>query len=343
MDISQNCLALTKKWEEFRADAYLDPVGIPTIGYGTIRYPNRQKVQMGDVISEPEAEDLMKLECDEFAEVVNKAVTTTPNQNQFDALVCFCYNVNYRIQIQAFFDKSELRPILEALTNVLTPSITVEDFAGNVLLGQPSETSSPEYPVMAQEEMIGRVRGEKPAQIFAQLLTYLANQELLVIFDDLTGIANRRYFDRYSSQEWRRSRREASPLSLLICDLDFFKAYNDYYGHQAGDDCLRQVAEVLSQTLKRPADWVARYGGEELAVILPNTDSRGAETVAEELCLAVRELKIPHHLSEVSPQVTISIGISTLVPTQETVLENLIMAADLALYRAKATGRNCYC
>lgn len=93
MDISQNCLDLVKKWEGFRANAYLDPVGIPTIGYGTIRYPNGQKVQMGDVISEPEAEDLMKLESDEFAEVVNKAVTTTLNQNQFDALVSFCYNV----------------------------------------------------------------------------------------------------------------------------------------------------------------------------------------------------------------------------------------------------------
>jgi lysozyme len=93
MNISQNCLDLIKKWEGFRSEAYLDPVGIPTIGYGTIRYPNRQKVQMGDIISEPEAEDLMKLECDEFAEVVNRVVAATLNQNQFDALVSFCYNV----------------------------------------------------------------------------------------------------------------------------------------------------------------------------------------------------------------------------------------------------------
>lgn len=251
--------------------------------------------------------------------------------------------INNTLQLQRLLNKSELRPILEALLDVLNSSITVEDLAGNVLLGQPSETSFPEYPVTAQEQMIGWVRGEEPAPILAQLLTYLANQESLVIFDDLTGIANRRYFNRYLSQEWRRSSRETSPLSLLICDLDFFKAYNDYYGHQAGDDCLRQVAGVISQTLKRPADLVARYGGEELAVILPNTDSQGAETVAEELCLAVRGLQIPHHLSEASSHVTISIGISTLVPTQETVLENLIMAADMALYRAKATGRNRYC
>ncbi|MCU0535732.1 MAG: glycoside hydrolase family protein [Hydrococcus sp. Prado102] len=93
MNISQNCLDIIKKWEGFRANAYLDPVGIPTIGYGTIRYPNKQKVQMGDIISEQEAEDLMKLECDEFAEVVNRTVTASLNQNQFDALVCFCYNV----------------------------------------------------------------------------------------------------------------------------------------------------------------------------------------------------------------------------------------------------------
>jgi diguanylate cyclase (GGDEF)-like protein len=251
--------------------------------------------------------------------------------------------INNTLSLQGLLNKSELRSILEALLEVLNPSITVEDLSGNVLLGQPSQTSSPEYSVMSQQRAIGRVRGGENAQILAQLLTYLANQESLVIFDDLTGIANRRYFNRYLSQEWLRSRREALPLSLLICDLDFFKAYNDYYGHQAGDDCLRQVAGVLSRTLKRPADLVARYGGEELAVVLPNTDSQGAETVAEELCLAVRGLQIPHHLSEVSPHVTISIGISTLVPTQETILENLIVAADLALYRAKATGRNRYC
>jgi lysozyme len=93
MDVSQNCLDLIKRWERFRANAYLDPVGIPTIGYGTIRYPNKQKVQMGDVISEPEAEDLMKLECDEYVGTVNKAITPSLNQNQLDALISFCYNV----------------------------------------------------------------------------------------------------------------------------------------------------------------------------------------------------------------------------------------------------------
>lgn len=247
------------------------------------------------------------------------------------------------LQLNQLLNDPELYSIVEALIKILGTSITIKDSERNLLLGQPTQTSLQEYPITAAQQTIGWIEGEEPVQIVGQLLTYIANQELLIIFDDLTKIANRRYFNRYFQQEWRRSIRESLPLSLLLCDLDYFKFYNDYYGHQSGDNCLRQVAQALSKVLKRPSDLVARYGGEEFAILLPNTDSQGAEIIAEELCLAVQQLQIPHHRSEVNPYITISIGVATVIPTQKAILNNLVNMADLALYRAKATGRNRYC
>lgn len=248
-----------------------------------------------------------------------------------------------QIQLDQLLNHPELRSILEALLRSLKTSLRIKDLERNLLLGEPTQTPFPEYPVTAAQQTIGWTEGEEPAQIVAQLLTYLANQELLVIFDDLTKIANRRYFNRYLQQEWRRSLRENLPLSLLLCDLDYFKFYNDYYGHQLGDNCLRQVAQALSEVLQRPSDLVARYGGEEFIILLPNTDNQGAETIAEKLCLAIQQLQIPHRCSEVNPYVTISIGVATIVPILEATVNNLVTMADLALYRAKASGRNRYC
>ena len=172
--------------------------------------------------------------------------------------------------------------------------------------------------------------------------TKKVNQELshLATIDSLTQLANRRCFDEYFSREWRRMAREKRSLSLILCDVDCFKSYNNCYGHQAGDDCLKQIAQAMSRAVKRPADLVARYGGEEFVAILPNTPAEGAVQVAEAMRREVLQLKIPHVSSQVGQYVTVSLGVSSIVPTQDISAEVLIVAADEALYQAKSQGRD---
>ncbi len=169
-----------------------------------------------------------------------------------------------------------------------------------------------------------------------------ANRELqrLVTIDGLTQIANRRRFEEYCTQEWQRMAREQLPLSLILCDVDFFKSYNDTYGHQAGDRCLQEIAKAIQNTIKRPADLAARYGGEEFAVILPATVAEGAIFLAETICSVVRTLAIPHRKSQVSSYVTLSIGVATEIPQPNSDFQTIIAVADRALYEAKTTGRD---
>ncbi len=169
-----------------------------------------------------------------------------------------------------------------------------------------------------------------------------SNRELtrLSSMDGLTGVSNRRQFDATMSREWQRAIRSDMPISLIFADIDFFKRYNDHYGHQAGDDCLKRVAETLLTTVHRPADLVSRYGGEEFVMILPDTTNEGALAVAEKALHSVRELNIPHENSEVADHVTLSIGVATLCPQENSGPEELIEVADRMLYRAKEKGRN---
>ncbi|MGB3404443.1 MAG: diguanylate cyclase [Microcoleaceae cyanobacterium] len=168
------------------------------------------------------------------------------------------------------------------------------------------------------------------------------NQNLyqLATLDGLTQVYNRRIFDLSLEQEWQRLRREQQPLSLILVDIDYFKGYNDCYGHLAGDRCLHQVAQTIKQAIKRPADLVARYGGEEFAVILPNTSLQGAEIVAWQIQEMIQSVKIPHTRSEISQWVSVSLGVSCQVPNPFETAESLILAADKALYCAKDQGRN---
>ena len=171
-----------------------------------------------------------------------------------------------------------------------------------------------------------------------------ANEELyrLATIDTLTKVANRRRFDEYISQEWRRLWRTTDPLSLILFDVDYFKKYNDCYGHPQGDKCLTQIAKIAKIAVKRSSDFVARYGGEEFAVILSNTNQLGAMVVAERIRQKIKEAAIPHEGSKISSIVSISLGVACMIPSLEESPDTLINLADQALYQAKNQGRDCY-
>jgi diguanylate cyclase (GGDEF)-like protein len=164
--------------------------------------------------------------------------------------------------------------------------------------------------------------------------------EMLSRQDGLTGLANRRYFDAYLATEIRRASRSGEPLSLILIDIDYFKLYNDAYGHQGGDECLKRVAGCMQAVCQRAADLAARYGGEEFVLVLPNTAPEGARIVANSLAAAIAALEITHVGSKVNDFLTLSQGIATLLPGTELGPDILIEHADQALYRAKERGRN---
>ena len=164
--------------------------------------------------------------------------------------------------------------------------------------------------------------------------------ERISALDTLTQIANRGRFDTALRQEWRRSARDESPLSLVFCDIDYFKRFNDTYGHQSGDECLVRVAQAMDESLNRPADLVARYGGEEFIALLVDTEVEGARMLAERMRERVESLRIEHRASDVAPHLTVSLGVATLVPKGTAQPEDLVDLADRALYVAKEGGRN---
>lgn len=166
--------------------------------------------------------------------------------------------------------------------------------------------------------------------------------ELLSSLDGLTGLFNRRYFDHNLVKEWKQASRDETPLSLLIVDIDYLKNYNDYYGYQAGDDCLRKVGQLLYDSLLRPTDIIARYGGEEFAAILPNTESEGAEKVAERMIESVARSGIAHNGSPVAEIVTVSIGAYSIFPKEQIDVISLLDSAHRALSEAKEKSRNTF-
>jgi len=184
------------------------------------------------------------------------------------------------------------------------------------------------------------IRGRK--QVEAKLKQ--ANQQLkhLANVDELTQIANRRSFERYYQSQWARMMQSQQLLALIFCDVDYFKKYNDFYGHQAGDDCLKKIAQTISNSLHRTGDLAARYGGEEFAIILPDTNVDGAVRIAQNLQQNIRKQKLVHRASEVSPYVSLSMGISSIIPTSKLTPSFLVSEVDSALYEAKKAGRDRY-
>ncbi len=199
--------------------------------------------------------------------------------------------------------------------------------------------------LQVQGEMLEKLKASEQllearvAERTAQLQSLNRQLEVISTTDALTGIANRRHFDTVLLNEWRRATRQGQPLTLGLIDLDWFKNYNDHYGHQAGDECLRRVARLLTERIGRTGDLVARYGGEEFVFIAPNTDAEHAHRLAQAVCQAVQALALPH---EFSPWgcVTLSIGVATCIPQRGETPDMLIQAADKRLYQAKAQGRN---
>ncbi len=196
------------------------------------------------------------------------------------------------------------------------------------------------HQLLITQSKIHQLTTQLVTELYQQL--ELKNKELenLATLDGLTQIANRRHFDEYLSREWKQMAREKQWISLIMCDVDYFKSYNDSYGHQAGDDCLKQIAASLKKTVKRPKDLVTRYGGEEFAIILPHTDNNGAIKVAEIIRQIIKDLKIPHQGSKISSYVSVSLGIASLIPDSRQSHQWLIKFADKALYKAKKKGRD---
>ncbi len=174
----------------------------------------------------------------------------------------------------------------------------------------------------------------------AQWRQKLYETNALVNLDGLTQISNRRHFDQYLAEQWQDLAYKQEPLALILCDIDYFKEFNDFYGHLAGDDCLRRTAQALSSTFRSPYDLFTRFGGEEFAAILPYTDICRANQIAERMKATLEHLAIPHHASEIHPYVTMSFGIAATIPSADQSPLSLIEEADRQLYQAKRQGKN---
>ncbi len=164
--------------------------------------------------------------------------------------------------------------------------------------------------------------------------------ENLSICDALTGISNRRHFDKYLEINFKSSMRSGKPLSLIMADIDYFKRYNDNYGHIKGDESIIKVAKAMASSVKRPTDLVTRYGGEEFAIVLAETDKDGSIIVAEKIRKKINALALRNEYSNVAPYITVSLGVATIVPSDDCSIEDFINRADKALYKAKGSGRN---
>jgi diguanylate cyclase (GGDEF)-like protein len=229
--------------------------------------------------------------------------------------------------------------------NILELSALAESFTQMSRELQESRQQLEDYSKSLEQKVSDRTQSlEQEIQRRATAETALqsANQELqnLAYLDGLTQIANRRQLDQQLLQEWQRLKRDQQPLSFILCDVDYFKQYNDTYGHQAGDECLQHIAQAIAAAARRPPDLAARYGGEEFAMLLPNTSPEGAMAVAQKIQAQIKFLQLPHSTSEVGPYVTASFGVTSIIPTESQNPEFILAQADHALYQAKKKGRD---
>jgi diguanylate cyclase (GGDEF)-like protein len=245
-------------------------------------------------------------------------------------------------QIRESAGLSELPVIFLSARNQVDDFVTGLGAGGNDYLTKPIRQAELLARVRTHIELLESHRGlELRVRERTEELS-LANAELerLAHLDGLTGLANRRRFDDELARLWPELRRRGEPISLLLGDVDHFKLYNDRYGHQRGDEALRAVGSALTAAIRRPFDLAARFGGEEFALLLPGTGPAGAVEVAEAACAALRDLRIAHEPSPVAEVLTLSVGVSTCLPSHDEDTASLVRRADGALYRAKQQGRN---
>lgn len=215
----------------------------------------------------------------------------------------------------------------------ISAKISADDEKYGLDLGAVDYISKPFHPAIVKARVKNVLREQRNKKLLEQL----------ALVDSLTEIYNRRFYELDVRKLWSASRRDEMPLSVALIDIDFFKSYNDEYGHLSGDDALKIVAQHIKQQLKRPHDVIARYGGEEFVVLLPDTQREDAQRIMTEICLSVEQLQLAHCSSAVSHYVTVSIGGATLTPKDETSHEGFIKHVDQFLYQAKAQGRNRVC
>ncbi len=225
----------------------------------------------------------------------------------------------------------------------ITSKIDDDSFANGILAGGDAYVTKPINPVRLQLTITAMERiyamRQKLQQTQKDLLVANEKLEILALNDQLTGLANRRNFDQTLERQFKLAKRNKNPLSLIICDIDFFKKYNDKYGHQQGDECLASIAKIIGSVPSRPTDKACRYGGEEFTIILPDTDLQGGLFVAEKLKQLTLDANIKHEASKIAYCVTLSLGLVTYTGQCSTE-EELLKVADEALYRAKENGRN---
>lgn len=192
---------------------------------------------------------------------------------------------------------------------------------------------------LTRKDAIGKL-ADSFDKMVAKIKLQTDQLENLSTIDGLTGIYNRRIFDETLVRKWKRMLREKQYLSVIMCDVDFFKLFNDNYGHQTGDKCLQTIVDTIKASLKRPSDFVARYGGEEFVILLSDTTPEGAQHLAEDIRTSVHDLKIKHDKSQIDEYVTLSLGVSSVIPHKGLLPIDLIETADRALYECKKKGRN---
>jgi diguanylate cyclase (GGDEF)-like protein len=248
------------------------------------------------------------------------------------------------VGVMTFFCREELPPDQDLLQIIAVVSSQLGEFVKRKYAEKELQEAEASIRFLYEQEkrQSEELARQNIALEQAKLELQAANMELqrLASVDGLTQIPNRRCFDKKLELEWQLMEREKESLSLILCDIDFFKLYNDHYGHQGGDECLKKVAEILASKAQRAGDLAARYGGEEFAVILSRTDVQGAKQVAEAIRSDLKAAAIFHAASKVSKFITLSMGIATTVPAAGLSIEELIGQADRALYRAKLEGRD---
>ncbi len=301
------------------------------------------KMTFGGIVKEYMTSPILSVDNDatlkEVADFMNSdktSVVLVRNKNHGYIGVVTDADFTHKVAVKEYsVNTTTIESIMSAPIKAVDGSIFMADANGIMCQSEISHLA-----VTENGEFIGLLSAMNFFEYYKDVEEHLSN---LAVHDGLTGIYNRRYFDETLAREWKRTMREKAPLSLIMLDIDYFKKYNDTYGHQAGDECLRQVATTISGALRRPADMAARYGGEEFVVVLPNLKLEDSAKFGETIRAKIEALKMEHKQSDANPFITVSLGIASVVPSSISSYEELVGAADKALYSAKNKGRNRVC